>query len=98
VIVLQELEQKLLEQKVLELIIDRLELEDINVEEIDYDDPVFASFDDEGRGLQLDSVDALELVVGLNEEFDVKVSDENMAIFRSIRTIADFIREEKGIN
>lgn len=87
-----------LEQRVLELIIDRLELEDIDINEVDYDDPVFSSFDDEGRGLELDSVDALELVVGLNEEFGVKVSDENMAIFRSIRTIADFIREEKEIN
>lgn len=84
-----------LEKKVLVLIIDRLELKDVPLDEVDYDDPIFASFDEEGRGLQLDSVDALEIVVGLNEEFGIKISDENMAVFRSIRSIADFIREQQ---
>ncbi|AOZ90856.1 phosphopantetheine-binding protein [Paenibacillus crassostreae] len=84
-----------IEKKVFELIVDRLELKDVRFEDIDYDDPIFASFDEEGRGMQLDSVDALEIVVGLNEEFGIKVSDENMAVFRSIRTIAEFIREQQ---
>lgn len=87
-----------LEMKVLELIIERLELDDVDKSEIDFDDAIFSSFDDTGRGLQLDSVDALEIVVGLNEEFGVKVSDEDMAVFRSIRSIADFIREEKVLS
>lgn len=84
-----------LEEQVLNLIINRLELEDIDPSEIDYDDAIFASYDDTGKGLQLDSVDALEIVVGLNEEFGIKVSDENMAVFRSINSIAQFIRDEK---
>lgn len=84
-----------LEEQVLNLIINRLELEDIDPNEIDYDDAIFASYDDTGKGLQLDSVDALEIVVGLNEEFGIKVSDENMAVFRSINSIAQFIRDEK---
>ena len=84
-----------LEKRVFDLIVERLELQDIHIEDIDFDDPIFASFDEEGRGMQLDSVDALEIVVGLNEEFGIKVSDENMAVFRSIRTIADFIREQQ---
>jgi acyl carrier protein len=85
-----------LEKKVRDMIIDRLALEDVDPEKVDFDAPIFESFDAEGEGLGLDSVDALELVVGLNDEFGVKVSDEDMAIFRSIRTISDFIREKRG--
>ncbi|TCZ77175.1 acyl carrier protein [Paenibacillus albiflavus] len=83
-----------LEKQILEMIIERLDLVDIDVNGVDYDAPLFASFDDERIGLQLDSVDALELVVGINEKFGVKIGDEDMAIFRSISTIADFIREK----
>jgi acyl carrier protein len=81
-----------LEAKVRDMIISRLSLDEIEVETVDFDAPIFASYDNEDEGLGLDSVDALELVVGLNEEFGVKVSDDDMEIFKSIRTIADFIR------
>lgn len=86
-----------LEMKVLEMIIDKLDLDDVNVENFDFDAPIFESYSDEEIGLGLDSVDALELVVGLNEVFELKVSDEDMAIFRSIQSIADYVREEKGM-
>lgn len=84
-----------LEEEVLEMIIEKLGLDDVNPEEVDYDAPIFASYADEDEGLGLDSVDALELVVGLKEKFGVKVSDEDMAIFRSVSSIADYIREAK---
>lgn len=85
-----------LEEEVKEMIIDRLGL-DVEPKEIDLDAPIFSS--DEGEvegGLELDSIDALELVVGLNETFGVKVSDDDMGIFKSISTISSFIREQKG--
>lgn len=90
------MENLILEVKVRDMIIERLGLDDVNPETVDFNAPIFTSFDNEDEGLGLDSVDALELVVGLNEEFEIKVSDEDMAIFRSITTIADFIREKKG--
>ncbi|HLO02094.1 MAG TPA: phosphopantetheine-binding protein [Symbiobacteriaceae bacterium] len=85
-------EMLVLEQEVRQMIVTRLGLE-IDPESVDVDSPIFASF---GEGLNLDSIDALELVVALNESFGVKVSDEDMSIFRSVRTIADFIREQRG--
>lgn len=88
-----------IEKRVLNMIVEKLGLDEVDENEFDFDSPIFASYsDDEDEGLGLDSVDALELVVGLKETFDVKVSDEDMAIFRSVSSIADYIREEKGLN
>ena len=84
-----------LEEQVKAMIIERLGLE-VDPSAVDIDAPIFSSFDAEGEGLGLDSIDALELVVALNETFDIQVGDEDMAVFRSIQTIADFIREKKG--
>lgn len=85
-----------LEQEVRDMIFERLRIDYIDKDSVNYDAPIFSSFDTEGEGLGLDSVDALELVVGLKEKYGLEVSDEDMAIFQSIRTIADFIREKKG--
>jgi acyl carrier protein len=55
--------------------------------DIDPDTPLF------GSGLGLDSVDAVELVVGMETGFQVKVSD-NRAVVGSMRTVnvvVDFI-------
>ena len=86
-----------LEREVLEMVIEKLGLEDVNVDEVDYDAPLFASYAEEGEGLGLDSVDALELVVGINQKYGIKIGDEDMAVLRSISTIADFIRENKEV-
>lgn len=52
---------------------------------------------DEVKGLELDSIDSLEVVVALSNEFGVEIGDDDMMIFQSINTIADFIREKTGI-
>ena len=45
-------------------------------------------------GLGLDSIDALELVLGLEKEFGVVIEDRATAVtvLASIKTIADFIQ------
>lgn len=53
--------------------------------------------DDDVQGLELDSIDSLEVVVALSNEFGVEIGDDDMMIFQSINTIADFIREKTGI-
>ena len=73
-----------LEAKVLTIIIDKPGLDDADPSKVDYDAPIFASYGEEDEGLGLDCVDALGLVVGLKEGFYVKVSDEDMAIFRRV--------------
>ncbi len=74
------------------LIIERLKLEEIAVEDIDTDAPLF------GEGLGLDSIDALELVIGLEKEYGVNIPDAEVGrqVFQSVRTIAQYIVDNQG--
>jgi acyl carrier protein len=44
-----------------------------------------------GAGLGLDSLDALEIVLCIENSFGVKVPDQNIAVLRSINTVVDFV-------
>lgn len=79
-----------LENKIKELIVKRLKLE-IKPEEIDSSAPLF------GTGLGLDSIDALELVVGLEQEFGIRVKDEEVGkeIFASVNTLAGYVKKKQ---
>jgi acyl carrier protein len=52
-------------------------------------------------GVQLngekDSIDALEVVVALNKEFKVTITDQDMHIFQSIKTISDYVRKNSPV-
>jgi acyl carrier protein len=69
------------------LIIERLKLEEVSIEDIDTDGSLF------GEGLGLDSIDALELVIGLEKEYSVSIPDAEVGkkVFQSVRTIAQYI-------
>jgi acyl carrier protein len=73
--------------EVKKLIIERLKLEEITVADIITDAPLF------GEGLGLDSIDALELVIGLEKEYGVNIPDAEVGkkVFQSVRTIAQYI-------
>lgn len=68
-------------------IIEVLNLEDISVEDINDDDALF------GDGLGLDSIDALELIVLLDKDYGIKLTDpkEGKNIFQSVETMATYI-------
>ena len=86
-------ENKTLHEELKELLIETLALEDVTPAEIKTDAPLF------GEGLDLDSIDALEIAMVLEERFNVMVDDDpekNQAIFASIRSIADFITESQS--
>ncbi len=74
--------------KVKDMLIRRLRLS-MSPEEINDDDPLFGP----DGGLDLDSIDALELVVGLQKEFDSVIADKAAAekILVTVSTIADFV-------
>ena len=76
-----------------EILIDSLML-DIDRELIMNDQPLF------GRGLELDSIDALELSIGISTTFGVELNDDDMAVLSSVNKLADFVIEssEEFIN
>ena len=72
------------------MIVDTLKLEEISVEDIDDDAPLFKD------GLGLDSIDALELVVAIEKNFDIIIEDEDVGkeAFGSIMILSRFIQKE----
>ena len=80
-----------LKQELKAKIIEQLNLEDLSVEDINDNDPLF------GDGLGLDSIDALELIVMLDKDYGIKLSDpkEGKAIFESVEVMAKYISENR---
>lgn len=72
-------------------IIEQLNLEDVTIEEIADDEQLF------GDGLGLDSIDALELIVMLDKDYGIKLTDpkDGKAIFESVNTMAAFIESNR---
>lgn len=68
-------------------IIKALNLEELTPEDIDAEAPLF------GDGLGLDSIDALELIVLLEREYGIKITNptEGKEIFKSVATLADYV-------
>ncbi len=81
-----------LRDEIKQLIIDTLDLEDLTIDDIDTEAPLFK------EGLELDSIDALELGVVLKKKYDlVFLVDEkkNREHFYSVETLAKFIESSK---
>lgn len=70
------------------LLVERLELP-MPTWWITDDQPLF------GRGLELDSLDALELAVGVEYFLDVEISDDAIGVFGSINAIVDFVERNE---
>jgi acyl carrier protein len=76
-------------QSIREIIVDRLML-DISADFISNDQPLV------GRGLELDSIDSLEISVAVNMEMDVTITDDDSTtIFSSVNHLADFIEKAR---
>lgn len=83
--------EKELHIRVKEMLVRALRLK-ISPEDIKNDAPLF------GAGLGLDSIDALELVLALEKEFDVKIPDSDVGakVLVSVDGIVNFIKQNPG--
>lgn len=72
-------------------IIEQLNLKDIKPEDIGDDTPLFV------EGLGLDSIDALELIVLMQQHYGIKMTraEDGPKIFRSVNTMAEYILANK---
>lgn len=81
-----------LRQELKEKIIEQLNLEEFTVSDIGDDDALF------GDGLGLDSIDALELIVMLDKDYSIQLTDpkEGKEIFKSIAVLANYIAANRA--
>lgn len=72
-------------------IITYLNLQDFTVEDLKDDEPLF------GDEMGLDSIDSLELIVLLEREYGIKITNptEGRKILVDINTVVDYILENK---
>ncbi|MGN9836973.1 phosphopantetheine-binding protein [Nonomuraea sp. H19] len=73
--------------RIKELIVSRLDLT-MDPEWITDDQSLF------GRGLELDSLDFLELAVGIEVEFGVALYESQISVFGSVSTLANSVEPE----
>lgn len=81
-----------LKSEIKRLIIQALDLRGRSEADIADDAPLF------GDGLKLDSLDALQLAVALEERYGCEVPDgeEGRRIFASVTAIAEFVASKRG--
>jgi len=74
-----------------EQIIERLNLTDTKPADIDSDAPLF------GEGLGLDSIDALEIIVLLQQVYGIKITnaEEGKKALKSVNTLFEYITEKQ---
>jgi acyl carrier protein len=72
-------------------IIEALNLKHLKPEDIGNEQPLFV------EGLGLDSIDALELIVLLQQKYSIKIANpqEGPKIFQSVKTMAEYITAHK---
>ena len=76
-----------LHEELKQFIVRRLRLEQVDPKSIRNDAPLV------GGGLDLDSIDLLELVAGIEKEYGLKIADvaEGRRILKSVDSLAEFV-------
>ena len=77
------------------VLIKYLNLEDISQDEINDEDQLFGE-----EGLGLDSVDSIELVLAIEKEYGVKITDSTQyeTIFASVQSLLNYINDIKSLD
>ncbi len=84
----QAAERQSLTSSVKELLVDRLAL-DVEPERIADDQPLF------GRGLELDSIDTLELAMAVEDQYGAVITDDDTTTLLSLNRLVDHIAENQ---
>lgn len=81
-----------LKERIKHTLVERLKL-DMEPSAIEDSQPLF------GEGLGLDSIDALELVLGIEQEFGVKIEDEEVGAqaLSSVDSLAEFVLAKQQV-
>ncbi len=85
-------EKKNLKLELKELIIEKLNISHVTPDKVADDVPLFS----QENKLGLDSIDAIEVIMAIQNKYKVRIADQNLArkILENINTIADFLENE----
>lgn len=72
-------------EKIKEIIADQLEIEDLDT--IEPDTSIM-------NDLEADSLDAVEVMMAIEDEFDIEIPEEDAEKFKNIKDIADYIESK----
>jgi acyl carrier protein len=80
--------------EVTQLIIDKLNITHVTADKVNINTPLFS----EENELELDSIDAIEIVVELQKTYGVRINDElpTREILYSIQSLTDFLIKENA--
>jgi acyl carrier protein len=81
-----------LQEEIKKHLIEQLNLEDLTPEDIRDDQPLFGD-----AGIGLDSIDALEIIVILDNQFGVVLESPELGreVFKSVNTLAAYIEKSR---
>lgn len=76
-----------IENRIKQLLVDDLQVDAALIETATADTPLL------GRGIGLDSIEALRLTLGIENAFDISVPDAdlNVELFSSLRALTDYV-------
>lgn len=84
-------EQNDLEREMAQLLVSALELDDVEAAEIEPGAPLFGH---EPNSLGLDSIDALEIALAVNQRFGVELradDENNSQIFATLKSLCEYV-------
>jgi acyl carrier protein len=79
--------RELIEKRIKQLLVSELKVNPAGLADTDSTTPLL------GRGIGLDSVETLALVVSLEEEFEMSIPDDELTVdlFKNVGTLTDYI-------
>lgn len=85
-----------LEQKIYDRMLEEMDIDESEIYNIEADTPIFSSDAEDGKPcMMLDSLDALELLTLIYDEWGIDVPAEDMSSLRTIKSIAEYITEHE---
>lgn len=82
-----------LEQQIYDKLIERLKIKPADIEGTDENSPLFEGASNGEPSFNLDSLDSLELIFLIENEFGFEVPTEDMRKFTTIKAVAEYVTE-----
>jgi acyl carrier protein len=70
-------------------------IKEIIVEQLDVDADMVQLDTNLMKDLEADSLDAVEIILGIEEEFDLEIPDEEAEKFETVQDLVDYVESQK---